>query len=287
MASTAESLPLRARWRAQHPTSARNAASIFGAMASQSEPESSNDPVSPGEMSANTQCGTQAHAPGCMLDCLLNKEGHVAGRPRRLHPAGQGGVGQAATATLDHLITLHFPSMHPCQSLKSRMSWATYTTHACVQALPYNAGVDAGTVTSTIARAKERRTDPAPAPSANTPVATTIITTAAPGGKAPEPVEDVEIAEEEGEDGEGGPAAEAAAAARAASELAEVEALTALPQPEDELLYAVPMCAPYDALARCKFRVKLVPGSQRKGKASKQLLDLLVRGGDANARCAP
>eukprot|EP00892_Ulva_mutabilis_P012379 jgi/Ulvmu1/9513/UM053_0001.1 len=156
-----------------------------------------------------------------------------------------------------------------------------------MQALPYNAGVDVGTVSETIARAKQRL---APAASATAgprepaapiamAMAPTIITTTNPTGKAPEPVDDLEIVEEE--TGEGGADA---AAARMASELAEVEALTALPQAEDELLYAVPMCAPYDSLSRCKFRLKLVPGSQRKGKACKQLLELVVRSGTATAR---
>lgn len=151
------------------------------------------------------------------------------------------------------------------------------------QALPYNTGVDAEAVADTISRAKQRLPPGNPTPAAIAPVATTIITTATPGSKAPEPVEDVEIAEDEDEEVGGGAAA--AAAARLASHLAEVEALTALPQAEDELLYAVPMCAPYDSLSRCKFRVKLVPGSQKKGKASRHLLDLLVRSGDASARC--
>lgn len=161
---------------------------------------------------------------------------------------------------------------------------AWHTHSALFQALPYNTGVDAGTVTDTIARAKQRLAPGDPASAAIAPVATTIITTATPGGKPPEPVEDVEIAEDEDEEAGGGGGA-ATAAARLASDLAEVEALTALPQAEDELLYAVPMCAPYDSLSRCKFRVKLVPGSQRKGKASKQLLDLLVRSGEATPRC--
>lgn len=157
-----------------------------------------------------------------------------------------------------------------------------------LQALPYNAGVDVSTVTDTIARAKERLASGRPSgitpPSAATPVATTIITTVDPSGKPPEPVEDLEIAEDDVGGAEGEDPA-AAAAARAAGELAEIEALTALPQAEDELLYAVPMCAPYESLSRCKFRVKLVPGSLRKGKACKQLLDVVVRSGTASARC--
>ena len=44
-----------------------------------------------------------------------------------------------------------------------------------------------------------------------------------------------------------------------------------VPLPDDILLAAVPMCAPYTAMQGCKFRIKLTPGSQRKGKAARQV----------------
>lgn len=87
------------------------------------------------------------------------------------------------------------------------------------------------------------------------------------------------------EDDERGPDTAAAAATRMASELAEVKVLTGQPLEDDELLYAVPMCAPYDALAKCKFRVKLVPGQQKKGKAAKQALEVLSATPACTARC--
>ena len=40
---------------------------------------------------------------------------------------------------------------------------------------------------------------------------------------------------------------------------------------EDVLLAAVPMCAPYTAMQSYKYRIKLTPGSQRKGKAARQV----------------
>ncbi|XP_023283292.1 nuclear export mediator factor Nemf-like [Seriola lalandi dorsalis] len=42
--------------------------------------------------------------------------------------------------------------------------------------------------------------------------------------------------------------------------------LTGQPHPEDVLLFAVPVCAPYTALSNYKHKVKLTPGSQKKGK---------------------
>uniref|UniRef100_A0A665WB33 Ribosome quality control complex subunit NEMF n=1 Tax=Echeneis naucrates TaxID=173247 RepID=A0A665WB33_ECHNA len=49
--------------------------------------------------------------------------------------------------------------------------------------------------------------------------------------------------------------------------------LTGQPHPEDVLLFAVPVCAPYTALSNYKHKVKLTPGSQKKGKGEKS--DLL------------
>ncbi|KAI3367622.1 hypothetical protein L3Q82_026464, partial [Scortum barcoo] len=45
--------------------------------------------------------------------------------------------------------------------------------------------------------------------------------------------------------------------------------LTGQPHPEDVLLFAVPVCAPYTALSNYKNKVKLTPGTQKKGKAAR------------------
>jgi hypothetical protein len=42
-----------------------------------------------------------------------------------------------------------------------------------------------------------------------------------------------------------------------------LDALTGLPRPEDELLFAVPVCGPYSALQAYKYKVKLTPGTQQ------------------------
>ncbi|CAG8621775.1 5842_t:CDS:10, partial [Ambispora leptoticha] len=48
-----------------------------------------------------------------------------------------------------------------------------------------------------------------------------------------------------------------------------LDTLTGMPLPEDNLLFAVPVCAPYTALQKFKYKVKLTPGSMKKGKACK------------------
>ncbi|KAL4785468.1 hypothetical protein BJX76DRAFT_356024 [Aspergillus varians] len=60
-----------------------------------------------------------------------------------------------------------------------------------------------------------------------------------------------------------------------AAEAADLEWLPALvgtPHPEDEILAAIPVCAPWSALGRFKYRVKLQPGTVKKGKAVKEIL---------------
>ena len=48
--------------------------------------------------------------------------------------------------------------------------------------------------------------------------------------------------------------------------LTDVDYLTGNPLPSDILLYAVPVCGPYSALQSYKYRVKIVPGTAKKGK---------------------
>lgn len=55
-----------------------------------------------------------------------------------------------------------------------------------------------------------------------------------------------------------------------------LESLTGLPVPEDELLYAVPVCGPYNALVNYKYKVKLQPGSTKRGKACKLALNMFL-----------
>ncbi|KAL7559141.1 hypothetical protein ACA910_010221 [Epithemia clementina (nom. ined.)] len=58
---------------------------------------------------------------------------------------------------------------------------------------------------------------------------------------------------------------------------AELAKLTGKPLPEDVLLCAVPVCAPYSTLSQCQFRVKLTPGNGKRGKAAKQCVDFMLQ----------
>ncbi|GAB4825612.1 hypothetical protein Ancab_008486 [Ancistrocladus abbreviatus] len=56
--------------------------------------------------------------------------------------------------------------------------------------------------------------------------------------------------------------------------LNDMDYLTGNPLPNDILLYAVPVCGPYSALQTYKYRVKIVPGTAKKGKAAKTAMNL-------------
>uniref|UniRef100_A0A1A8KE20 Ribosome quality control complex subunit NEMF n=1 Tax=Nothobranchius kuhntae TaxID=321403 RepID=A0A1A8KE20_NOTKU len=60
--------------------------------------------------------------------------------------------------------------------------------------------------------------------------------------------------------------------------------LTGQPHPEDVLLFAVPVCAPYIALSNYKYKVKLTPGSQKKGKAARTALLNFTKAREASSR---
>ncbi|ORY04279.1 fibronectin-binding protein A N-terminus-domain-containing protein [Clohesyomyces aquaticus] len=51
-----------------------------------------------------------------------------------------------------------------------------------------------------------------------------------------------------------------------------LDALTGRPLPSDEILSATPVCAPWSALATYKYKVKLQPGTLKRGKAVKDIL---------------
>ena len=59
--------------------------------------------------------------------------------------------------------------------------------------------------------------------------------------------------------------------------LTELDSLTGCPTATDVLLYAVPVCAPYQALQGYKYRVKLTPGNAKKGKGQYQHILQFVR----------
>ncbi|XP_068194100.1 ribosome quality control complex subunit NEMF [Antennarius striatus] len=60
--------------------------------------------------------------------------------------------------------------------------------------------------------------------------------------------------------------------------------LTGQPHPDDILLFAVPVCAPYTALSSYKHKVKLTPGSQKKGKAARTAVLSFMKAKEASTR---
>jgi len=63
----------------------------------------------------------------------------------------------------------------------------------------------------------------------------------------------------------------------------ELEKLTGMPLPEDVLLYAVPVCGPYCSMQNMKYRVKLTPGTTKKGKAAKHAVEVFIN----SKECSP
>jgi len=59
----------------------------------------------------------------------------------------------------------------------------------------------------------------------------------------------------------------------AVDDRAELSMLTGTPTADDLLLYAIPVCAPYASLTKYTYKVKLTPGSLKRGKAVKQCLE--------------
>ena len=55
------------------------------------------------------------------------------------------------------------------------------------------------------------------------------------------------------------------------------DCLTGSPLPNDTILYALPICAPWRVVQNHTFRAKVVPGPQKKGKASHQALEGFLR----------
>ncbi|PNJ70241.1 NEMF isoform 8, partial [Pongo abelii] len=61
------------------------------------------------------------------------------------------------------------------------------------------------------------------------------------------------------------------------------DSLTGQPHPEDVLLFAIPICAPYTTMTNYKYKVKLTPGVQKKGKAAKTALNSFMHSKEATA----
>ncbi|GAD99221.1 hypothetical protein ANI_1_620104 [Paecilomyces variotii No. 5] len=69
-----------------------------------------------------------------------------------------------------------------------------------------------------------------------------------------------------------------------AADLSWLPALVGTPLPEDEVLAAIPVCAPWAALTTYKYRAKLQPGTVKKGKAVKEILGRWIAESTAGAK---
>ncbi|KAF7544899.1 hypothetical protein G7Z17_g9596 [Cylindrodendrum hubeiense] len=58
-----------------------------------------------------------------------------------------------------------------------------------------------------------------------------------------------------------------------ADQMTVLDALVGTPLPGDEILEIIPVCAPWNALGRFKYKAKLQPGATKKGKAVKEVLE--------------
>lgn len=63
-----------------------------------------------------------------------------------------------------------------------------------------------------------------------------------------------------------------------------LDQLTGKPVSEDELLFAVPVVAPYNTLQNYKFKVKLTPGIGKRGKAAKTAVAVFLRDKEISSR---
>lgn len=64
----------------------------------------------------------------------------------------------------------------------------------------------------------------------------------------------------------------------------QVRFLTAVPTPQDTIHFAMAVCAPYTALSKYKYKVKVTPGTQKRGKATKQAMSLFTGQSDCTGR---
>uniref|UniRef100_H3B9L2 Ribosome quality control complex subunit NEMF n=1 Tax=Latimeria chalumnae TaxID=7897 RepID=H3B9L2_LATCH len=63
-----------------------------------------------------------------------------------------------------------------------------------------------------------------------------------------------------------------------------LDSLTGQPHPDDVLLFSIPVCAPYTTMTNYKYKVKLTPGTQKKGKAAKTALHSFMFSKEATTR---
>ncbi|XP_076659229.1 nuclear export mediator factor NEMF homolog Clbn isoform X2 [Halictus rubicundus] len=92
------------------------------------------------------------------------------------------------------------------------------------------------------------------------------------GPAKPPPPQNLQIIDNEEEDTGPGP------------EVDMLDQLTGKPVSEDELLFAVPVVAPYNTLLNYKFKVKLTPGTGKRGKAAKTAVTVFSKDKEITSR---
>jgi predicted ribosome quality control (RQC) complex YloA/Tae2 family protein len=61
--------------------------------------------------------------------------------------------------------------------------------------------------------------------------------------------------------------------------LVQLDELVGTPLPGDEILEAIPVCAPWTALSKYKYKAKMQPGQQKKGKATREIVGKWTKDG--------
>ncbi|KAH9406608.1 hypothetical protein TYRP_013589 [Tyrophagus putrescentiae] len=86
-----------------------------------------------------------------------------------------------------------------------------------------------------------------------------------------------EVLEEQEEDDEENEGAVADPKQRELDARKILNSLVHTPNPEDQLLYAIPVCGSYSAMNAYKYKVKIIPGNTRRGPASKTALSIFLK----------
>ena len=60
-------------------------------------------------------------------------------------------------------------------------------------------------------------------------------------------------------------------------DVSELDKLTGTPSRKDTLLFAVPMLAPYSTIQSYKYKVKITPGTQKRGRVQKTIRELYIK----------
>ena len=60
-------------------------------------------------------------------------------------------------------------------------------------------------------------------------------------------------------------------------DISEIDKLTGLPNRKDVLMFSIPMLAPYSTIQAYKYKVKITPGTQKRGRVQKTIRDLFFK----------